>query len=76
MGSITDIVHKLELKCHFDCSQLELKKGDSVEIIGIVEQNSPIQPILTVSNIKHIKKLKRDRIPFTEVLNGFKIFDC
>ena len=71
IGSITDLINKLEIKANFDCSELKLKKGTRIKIIGMFDKAIPDKPILNILNLKSIEEIKKDRTPFTEVLNGF-----
>ena len=73
VGSITDCNYKIELKANFDCSELKIKKGMSVEVIGYMEQFPPAQPYLRIGKKKDIIKVERERIPFVDVLKGFRI---
>lgn len=73
IGSITDGKHKLEIKIKFDYSSLPpYKKGEQVQVIGIIQKHPPGPPCLQIEKVEHIRQVPKARMPFDKVLKGCK----
>lgn len=72
IGSITDGTNLLEVKSAENCSSLNIRKGESVVVTGVIELFPPGPPVLRIEKLKDIKKINRERVSFSEVYAGFK----